>query len=83
MSRRVFRWVILIALTAGLSYPITREMQARADIKRDMINALDVNAAALRQWPGSVSSFVAVLHERCMSSHDRNTDACARYQPPQ
>jgi hypothetical protein len=81
MFRRVIKWGIVIAVLAAAAYPITREMKARASIEHTMINALDANdAAALRQWPESIESFIAVLHERCMSTHNRDGDACARYQ---
>jgi hypothetical protein len=83
MSGHVFKWVIVAFVLAGISYPVSIEMKARAAVQRDMINSLDINdAAALKQWQGSVTSFIAVLHERCMSTHDRDAEACARYTPP-
>jgi hypothetical protein len=81
MSRRILRWAIIIAVLAGGSYPITHEMYARAAVERTMINSLDANdAAALRQWPGGIDSFISVLRERCLRTHNREGSACQQYQ---
>jgi hypothetical protein len=80
MSSSLIRWMIVIGVVAGIAYPITREMKARAAVEHMMINTLDANdLAALKNWPGSVESFIPVLRERCMSTHNRDAEACARY----
>jgi hypothetical protein len=81
MLRRVIKGIVALAIVVAVTYPIGRELFARVAIERDMIDALDVNdAAALKQWPGSAQSFVAMLHERCMSAHGRDGAACVRYR---
>jgi hypothetical protein len=81
MLKRVIEGIVALAVVLAVLYPIARELGARAAIGRDMINSLDVNdAAALKQWPGSAESFVAMLHERCMSAHGRDSAACVRYR---
>jgi hypothetical protein len=60
--------------------PFTREILARRAIGHDVINPLDVNdTAALTNWPGSAESFLDMLHERCLRTHDRDEAACGRY----
>jgi hypothetical protein len=80
MLRRVIQWAAAIGVLVVVGYPITREMQARALVEHTMINSLDVNdEAALKQWPGTIESFIVILHERCMSTHYRDGAACAHY----
>ena len=68
----------VVIVAAG--YPITRELNARAAIQHGLINTLDANdAAALKQWPGTAESFIAMLHDRCMRAHAGDMTACTRY----
>jgi hypothetical protein len=76
--------IIKLAIAAGAVvvayYPISHEPSARAAI-RGMINTLDANdAAALKAWPGSAESVIAMLHDRCMRAHLGDIEACTRYQ---
>ncbi|HTZ37031.1 MAG TPA: hypothetical protein VMB84_13450 [Stellaceae bacterium] len=81
MWRGIISGLIAFAAICVVAYPVAQELFARAIVEREMINNLDVNdAAALKQWPGSVASFVAMLHERCMSIHGRDSAACTRYR---
>ena len=69
-----------LLVVAAVGYPISQEWSARAAIQRHLINSLDANdAAALKAWPGSADSFVAMLHDRCMRANAGNADACTRY----
>ena len=79
------RGMVKLALTfcvvIGVAYPITQEVTARAAIKGGLINSLDANdAAALRLWPGSAESFVAMLYDRCMRAHGGDAQTCTRYK---
>jgi hypothetical protein len=71
---------LALIVAAAVAYPISREWSARGAIQHGMINSLDANdAAALRAWPGSAESFVAMLHDRCMRAHGGDATACTRY----
>ena len=63
----VVKVAAVLAVAVAVAYPIRHELTARAAIQHDMIDSLDANdAAALRLWPGSADSFVAMLYDRCM-----------------
>lgn len=82
MFRGFVKAAAVFGVVVVLYYPVTREMFARQSIRHDVINSLDVNdTAALNNWPGSVESFLDMLHERCLRTHDRDAASCVRYQP--
>jgi hypothetical protein len=73
--------VVGCAVVLAIAYPVRHEWMARAAIQHDLINSLDANdAAALRQWPGSADSFVAMLYDRCMRKNGGDAQSCTRYQ---
>lgn len=77
---RVIKLLVGLAVAAAIAYPISQEWSARAAIQRTLINSLDANdTAALKEWPGSAESFVAMLHDRCMRANAGNAAACTRY----
>lgn len=81
MLRPVIKLGVILAVLVGVGYPVSQEFLARAAIRNGMINSLDANdAAALREWPGSAESFIAMLHDRCMRAHAGDAGACTRYQ---
>lgn len=81
MLRPVIKLGVILAVLVGVGYPVSQEFLARAAIRNGMINNLDANdAAALREWPGSAESFIAMLHDRCMRAHAGDAGACTRYQ---
>ena len=83
MLSKLVKAAAAFLVVAAIAYPITREMNARAAIQREMLNTLDVNdTAALKQWQGSPEGFIAMLHERCMGAHGRDSTACTRYETP-
>jgi hypothetical protein len=82
MFKGLIKGAAVCGVVIVLFSPITREMFARASIQHDVINSLDVNdAAALKNWPGSADSFLDMLHERCLRTHNRDVASCVRYQP--
>jgi hypothetical protein len=81
--RGFVRAAVVLAILIPVGFAISHEMSARAAIQHTLINSLDANdAAALRAWPGSAESFVAMLHDRCMRAHSGDAAACTRYQSP-
>ena len=81
MAIGMVKVAVALGVAVAVGYPIKQELAARAAIQHDMINSLDANdQAALRQWPGSAESFVAMLHDRCMRAHGGDAGACARYR---
>jgi len=84
MVRGAIKVATVLVVAIAAAYPISREFSARAAISRGMINALDANdSAALKDWPGSAESFVAMLHDRCMRAHAGDREACTRYRASQ
>ncbi|HWB48234.1 MAG TPA: hypothetical protein VG651_03915 [Stellaceae bacterium] len=80
-TARLVKFAIAFGVIVAIAYPIRHELLARAAIQHNLINALDANdAAALRQWPGSAESFVAMLYDRCMRRNGGDAQACSRYQ---
>jgi hypothetical protein len=80
MASGVVKVAVALGVVVAVGYPIRQQMQARAAIEHNLINALDANdAAALRQWQGSAESFVAMPYDRCMRAHGGDDQACARY----
>lgn len=81
MASGVVKIAIVCGVALAVAYPIRHELAARQAIQHNMINSLDANdAAALRLWPGSAESFVAMLYDRCMRAHGGDVQACTRYQ---
>ena len=80
MLKGVLKFSGILVLGLAVCYPISQELSARAAIQRGLINGLDANdTAALKAWPGSAESFIAMLHDRCMRAHSGDADACTRY----
>ena len=79
--RGAVKLAIAFCVVVAAAYPISHELQARAAIQHGLINALDANdAAALKAWPGSAESFIAMLHDRCMRAHGGDAESCTRYR---
>lgn len=77
---RVVKLLVGLLIAGAIAYPISAEWSARAAIQRTLINSLDANdTAALKAWPGSAESFIAMLHDRCMRANAGNAAACTRY----
>jgi len=81
MFKEAMKFIVIVCVAIGICYPISQELSKRAEIQRTMINSLNENdMAALKEWPGSAESFIAMLHDRCMRAHGGDADACTHYQ---
>jgi hypothetical protein len=81
MFKEAAKFIVVVSIGIGVSYPVSQELAKRAAIQRTMINSLNENdMVALKEWPGSATSFIEMLHDRCMRAHAGDADACTHYQ---